>query len=164
LRTKTQYVQIKNLKYKNPYKIAGRNGEWVFMFLFENMAPGKVRRPKRDEVTMEWRKLHNKEIYYLYSSPNIIRAIQNNKMGGACGTYGGGGRKRAYTVLVGRPERKRQVGRTRRRWEDNIKMDLQEVGWGGMDWIDPVQERDKWRALVNAVMNLTIKCGEFFAT
>jgi hypothetical protein len=76
----------------------------------------------------------------------------------------GGGRKRAYTVLVGRPERKRQFGRTRRRWEDNIKMDLQEVGWGGMDWIGPVQERDKWRALVNAVMNLTIKCGEFFAT
>jgi len=82
-------------------------------------------------------------------------------MGGACGTHGG--RKRALTVLVGRPEGKRQLVRTGRNWEDNIKMDLQEVGWGGMDWIDPAQDRDKWRALVNAVMNLTIKCGEFFA-
>ena len=54
-----------------------------------------------------------------------------------------GGRKRAYTVLVGRPEGNRQLGRTRRRWEDNIKKDLQEVGRGGMEWIDPVQERDK---------------------
>jgi hypothetical protein len=60
----------------------------------------------------------------------------------------------AYRVLVGRPEGRRPLGRPRRRWEDNIKMDLQEVGWGGMDWIDMTQDRDRWRALVSAVMNL----------
>jgi hypothetical protein len=62
----------------------------------------------------------------------------------------------AYRVLVGRPEGRRPLGRPRRRWEDNIKMDLQEVGWGGMDWIDMTQDRDRWRALVSAVMNLRV--------
>jgi hypothetical protein len=62
----------------------------------------------------------------------------------------------AYSVLVGRPEGRRTLGRHRRRWEDNIKMDLQEVGWGGMDWIDMAKDRDRWRALVSAVMNLRV--------
>jgi hypothetical protein len=62
----------------------------------------------------------------------------------------------AYRVLVGRPEGRRPLGRTRRRLEDNIKMDLQEVGWGCMDWIDMAQDRDRWRALVSAVMNLRV--------
>jgi hypothetical protein len=62
----------------------------------------------------------------------------------------------AYRILVGRPEGRRLLGRPRRRWEDNIKMDLQEVGLGGMDWIDMAQDRDRWRALVNAVMNLRV--------
>jgi hypothetical protein len=61
-----------------------------------------------------------------------------------------------YRILVGRPEGKRPLGRHRRRWEDNIKMNPQEVGWGGMDWIDIAQDRDRWRALVNAVMNLRV--------
>ena len=61
-----------------------------------------------------------------------------------------------YRVLVGKPEGKRPLGRSRRRWEDNIKMDLQEVGSGGMDWIELAQDRDRWRALVNAVMNLRV--------
>jgi len=61
-----------------------------------------------------------------------------------------------YRVLVGKPEGKRPLGRLRRRWEDNIKMDLQEVGCGGMDWIELAQEWDRWRALVNAVMNLRV--------
>ena len=68
------------------------------------------------------------------------------EMGGACSTYG---RKDAYRVLVGRAEEKR-------RWEDNIKMDIQEVGCGGMDWIELAQDRDSWRALVTAVMNLRV--------
>jgi hypothetical protein len=62
----------------------------------------------------------------------------------------------AYRVLVGRPEGRRPLGRPRRRWEDKIKMDLQEVGWGGMDWIAMAQGRDRWRALVSAVMNLRV--------
>ena len=61
-----------------------------------------------------------------------------------------------YRVLVGKPEGRRQLGRPRRRWEDNIKMDIQEVGCGGMDWIELAQDRDRWRVLVNAVMNLRV--------
>jgi hypothetical protein len=64
-----------------------------------------------------------------------------------------GKRKEAYRVLVGKPEGKRPLGRPRRRCENNIKMDLQEVGWGGMDWIDLAQDKEWWRALVKAVMN-----------
>jgi hypothetical protein len=62
----------------------------------------------------------------------------------------------AYRILVKRPEGRKPLGRPRRRWEDDIKMDLQEVGWGGMDWIDMAQDRDRWRAVVNAVMNLRV--------
>jgi hypothetical protein len=81
-------------------------------------------------------------------------------MGVACSTYGGIG---VYKVLVGKPEGKRPLGKPSRRWEDNIKADLQGVGCGGMGWIERAQVRDRWRALVNAVMNLrvTIKYGIF---
>jgi hypothetical protein len=65
-------------------------------------------------------------------------------------------RRGAYRVLVGKPEEKRPLGRPRRRWEDNIKMNLQEVGCGGMDWIEVTQDRDRWRAIVNAVMKLRV--------
>jgi hypothetical protein len=67
-----------------------------------------------------------------------------------------GERRGAYRALVGKPEGRRPLGRTRRKWEDNIKMDLREVGWGGMDWISLAEDRDTWRALVNAVMNLRV--------
>jgi hypothetical protein len=72
----------------------------------------------------------------------------------------------AYRILVGRPERRRPLGGPRRRWEDNIKMDLQEVGWGGMDWIDMAQDRDRRRALVCAVMNLRVlqNAGNFLTS
>ena len=75
-------------------------------------------------------------------------------MDGACGTYGGRGG--VHKVLVGKPDRKRPLGRPRRRWEDNIKMDLQKVGYGGVDWIELAQDRDRWRALVNAEMNFRV--------
>ena len=78
--------------------------------------------------------------------------IKKNEMVRACGAYGGG----EYRVWVGKPEGKRPLGRPRRRWEDNIKMDLQEVGCGDMDWIELAQDRDRWWALVNAVMNLRV--------
>ena len=78
-----------------------------------------------------------------------------NEMGGACSAYGGE-RKGVYRVLVGKPEGSRPLERPRRRWEDNIKMDLQEVGCGSIDWIDLAQDRDRWRALVNGVMNLRV--------
>ena len=75
-------------------------------------------------------------------------------MGGAYSMYGV--RRDVYRVLVGKPEGKRPLGRPRRRWEENIKTDLQEVGCGGMDWIELAQDKDRWRALVNAVMNLRV--------
>ena len=78
--------------------------------------------------------------------------IEKNEMGGACGAYGGG----EHRVLVGKPEGKRPLGRPRRRWEDNIKMDLQEVGGGCEDWMELAQDRDGWRALVSTVMNLRV--------
>jgi hypothetical protein len=76
-------------------------------------------------------------------------------MGRACSTHGEE-KKNTYRLLVGKPEGKRPLGRPRRRWDDNIKMDLREMGWGGVDWIDLAQDRDQWSALVNTVMNLRV--------
>jgi hypothetical protein len=75
-------------------------------------------------------------------------------MGRACSTHGG--KRNAYRILVRKPGRKRPLGRPRRRREDNIKMDIREIGWGGMDWIDLAQNRDQWRAVVNTVINLRV--------
>ena len=82
--------------------------------------------------------------------------IKNNEMGWACSAHGGGKRGDAYRVLVGKPEGKRPLGRPRLGWEDNFKMDLQEVGWRDMDWFDLAQNSYRWRALVNVVMNLQV--------
>jgi hypothetical protein len=102
------------------------------------------------------RKLHNEELHDLYSSPRIIRIIKSRKMRWAGHVARMGEKRNAYRLLVGTPEGKRPLGRPRRRWMDNIKMDLLEIGWCGVDWIGLAQNRDKWRALVNAVMNLRV--------
>src|SRR5215470_4129506 len=124
--------------------------------VFENRVLRRIFGPKRDEVTGEWRRLHNEEFNDLYSSPNIIRVIKSRRMRWAGHVARMGEGRGAYRILVGRPEGRQPLGRPRCRWEDNIKMDLQEVGWGGMDWIELAQDRDRWRALVNAVMNLRV--------
>jgi hypothetical protein len=116
----------------------------------------KIFGPKRDDVTGGWRKLHNEELHNLYSSPNIIRLIKSRKTRWAGHVARMGETRIAYRLLVGKPEGKRPLGRSRRRWVDKIKMALREIGWDGMDWIELAQDRDQWRALVNTVMNLWV--------
>jgi hypothetical protein len=121
------------------------------LWVFENKVLRRISVPKRYEVTGEWRRLHNKELYALYSSPNIIRVIKSRTLRWAGHVARMGARRGAYRALVGKPEGTRPLGRHRHRWEDNIKMDLRKVGWGGTDWINLAQDRDRWRALVNAL-------------
>jgi hypothetical protein len=119
--------------------------------VFENRVLRRVFGPKKDEVTGEWRKLNNEELSDLYSLPNIVVKSRRMRWAGPVARMEGRG---VYRVLVGKPEGKRPLGRPRRRWEDNIKMDLQEVGGSGGDWMELAQGRDRWRALVGTVMNL----------
>ena len=99
---------------------------------------------------------HNEELNDLYSLPNIGRVIISRRMIWAGHVARVGEKRGVYRVSVGKPEGKRPFGRPRRRWQNSIKMDLQEVGFGGMDWIELAQDRDRWPALVNAVMNLRV--------
>ncbi|KAJ4444588.1 hypothetical protein ANN_06384 [Periplaneta americana] len=125
--------------------------------VFENKVLRKIFGAKRDEVrTGEWRKLHNAELHALYSSPDIIRNIKSRRLRWAGHVVRMGESRNAYRVLVGRPAGKRPLGRPRRRWEDNIKMDLREMGYDGRDWINLAQDRDQWRAYVRTAMNLRV--------
>jgi hypothetical protein len=103
------------------------------------------------------RKLHDDELYGLYSSPNIIRIIKSRKMSWAEHVAQGVGKKNAYRLLIGKPEGTRPLGKPRRRWVDNIKVGLVEVGLVGLYWIDLAQDRYSWRALVNTVTNLQVQ-------
>ena len=124
--------------------------------VFENGALRRIFEPKMGEVTGEWRKLHNKKLNDLYSSSSNMRVIKSRRTRQAGHVARVGESRSLYRVLVRKPEGKRPFGGPRRRWEDNIKMDLQAVGCEGMDWIDVAQDRDRWRARVNAVMKLRV--------
>jgi hypothetical protein len=107
--------------------------------VFENMELRGIFGPKRDEVIGGWRKLHNEELHNLYGSQSIIRIIKTRRWAGH--VAGMGEKRDTYRILVRKPEGKRPLGRRRRMWEDNIRMDLREIGCSGMDWIDLVQDR-----------------------
>jgi len=124
--------------------------------VFENRVLRRIFGLKKDEVTGEWRKLHNEEFNDLYCSPNIVRVIKSRRMVWAGHVACMEETRGVYRVLVGKPEGKRPLGRPRRRWEDNIKMVLQKVGCVDMDWIELAQDRDRWRTLVNTVMNFRV--------
>jgi hypothetical protein len=109
-----------------------------------------------DGVTGGWRKLHNEELHNLYSSPSIIRIINSRRMRWAGHVARMREKRNVYRLLIGKPEGKRPLGRPRRRWIDNIKMDLLEKGVSVVDWIGLAQDRYRWRALVNSVMNLRV--------
>ena len=123
--------------------------------VFENMVLRRIFGPRRDEVMREWRRLHNEKLTDLYCSPNIVWVIKWRRMRWAGHVSRMCEERGVYRVLVGKPEGRRKLGRHRRRWVDN-RIDLEEVGCGYMDWIGLDQDRDRWRTLVSAVMNLRV--------
>jgi len=124
--------------------------------VFENMVLRRIFGSRNEEVTGEWRRLHNEELNDIYVSPNIVRMIKSRRMRWTGHVARMSEERGVYRVLVGKPEEKRPLGRPRCRWVDNIRLDLQEVGCGDMDWIGLAEDRDRWRTLVSAVMNLRI--------
>jgi len=123
--------------------------------VFENRVLRRICGPKTDEITGEWRELHNEELNDQYYSSNIIRVITSGRMRWASYVAHMGERRGAYRVLFGNPEGRRPLEGDRYRWEHNVNIDPQEVGWG-MVWIYLAQGRDRWRTLANAVMNLRV--------
>jgi hypothetical protein len=107
-------------------------------------------------MTNNLKSQNTEELHDLYSSPSIIRIIKAKRMRWAEHVARMGEKRNAYRLLVGNPEGRRPLGRPRRRWLDNVRMDLVEVGWGDVDWIRLAQDRDRLRALVNSVLNLRV--------
>jgi hypothetical protein len=132
--------------------------------VFENRILRRIFGPKRDEVIGGWRKLHNEKLHNLYSLPStsILRMMKSWRMRLVEHVERLGAKRNSYRILVGKPEGKRPLRKRRRRWEDNIKMDLREMGRGGMNWTDLAQDRNQWNAIVNTVMNLWVplRCWE----
>ena len=131
-------------------------GEEDRLRVFENKALRKTFEAKRDEITGELRNLHNVELYAYYSSPNIIRSFKSRRLRWAGHIARMEQPRNTYRVLVGKPEGNRPLGRPRRRWEDNIRMDLREVVCDPGEWIDLAEDMDQWRAYVRAVKNLRV--------
>jgi hypothetical protein len=123
--------------------------------VFENRVLKRIFGPKR-EVDGLWRILHNDELHSLYSSANIVRVIKARRLRRAEYAARMGEGRGVYRVLNGNPEGKRPLGRPRRRWEDNIKLDLREIGIDGANWIRLARDRVQWWAFVNTVMNLRV--------
>jgi hypothetical protein len=130
--------------------------------VFENRVLRRIFGPKRDEVTGEWRKLRNEELHILYSSPNIISQIKSRRMRWVGHVARMGVERNVYRVLMGKPEVKRPLGRPRHRWEDGIRMNFKEIGWGSVDWIQLVRDRDRWQTVVNTVMNLRVPASRSY--
>jgi hypothetical protein len=124
--------------------------------VFENRVLRRIFGPRRDEVTGEWRKLHSEELHNFYSSPDIIRQVKSRGMRWTVHVARMGEERKVYKVLMGNPEGKSPLGRTSRRWEDGIRMDLREIGLGHVHWIRIAEDRDRWRAVVTAVMYLRV--------
>ena len=120
--------------------------------MFENKVLRMIFGAKKDEITGEWRKSHNAELHALYSTPNVNRSLKSRRLRWAGHVARMKQSRNAYRVLVGNPEGKKR----RRRWEDNIRMDLRELGNYPGDWLDLAEDRDQWRAYVRAVMNLRV--------
>jgi hypothetical protein len=125
--------------------------------VFEKRVLRRIFEPKRDDITGECRKLHNEELNDLHFSSVIVLVIKSSRMRWTGHVACMWERRGLYRVLVGKPEGNRPLRRPKSRWEDNIKRDFQEVGCGAVHWSALVQDRDRWRALVNAVMKLRVK-------
>jgi hypothetical protein len=121
--------------------------------VFENRVPRRIFRPKRDEVTGEWRKLHNEELHILYSSQRIIKQTKSRRMRWAGHVARMG--EESVQGFGGKARRKESLERPRGRWKNGIRMDLREIGWG-VKWIQLAQDRGRWRDLVITVMNLRV--------
>jgi hypothetical protein len=124
--------------------------------VLENRVLRKIFGPKRDEMTGGWRKLHNEELHNFCCSPNIIRKLKSKRMRWAGHVARMKEKRNTYNIVVGKSEGKRLPGRPKRRWVDNIKMDLRDIGWGGMHWIDLAQDRDQWMVLVSTGINFRV--------
>jgi hypothetical protein len=127
--------------------------------VFENMVLRRIFGPRKDEVMGEWRRLHDEKLNDLYYSLNIVQVIKSRRMRWDGHVVHMVEVRGVYRFLVGKLEGRIPLGRPRRRWVDNIGMDLQEVGCGYMDWIGRAQDRDRWRTFVSAVINLWAPWG-----